>query len=90
MQTAFSTDMLRLWGGDVEAKAKEDNSLADVPIEAFRIEYYGQGQLAKVAEDPLEEPAAIPRVPRPSHQFTGSYRNRKFPLSQAFVRTPHA
>ncbi len=47
---------VRTRGGDVEVKAKEDNSLADVPIDAFRIEYYGQGQLAKVAEDPLKNP----------------------------------
>lgn len=43
-------------GGDIEVKAKEDRSLTDVPIDAFRIEYFGQGELAKVAEDPLKHP----------------------------------
>jgi DNA repair ATPase RecN len=43
-------------GGDIEVKAKEDRSVTDVPIDAFRIEYFGQGELAKVAEDPLKNP----------------------------------
>jgi hypothetical protein len=43
-------------GGDIEVKAKEDRSVSDVPIDAFRIEYFGQGELAKVAEDPLKNP----------------------------------
>jgi hypothetical protein len=42
--------------GDIEVKAKEDGSVTDVPIDAFRIEYFGQGELAKVAEDPLRNP----------------------------------
>jgi len=48
---------VRTRGGDIEVKAKEDNSVSDVPVDAFRIEYYGQGELAKVAEDPLKHPA---------------------------------
>lgn len=44
-------------GGDIEVKAKENNSVSDVPIDAFRIEYLGQGELAKVAEDPLKNPS---------------------------------
>jgi hypothetical protein len=36
--------------------AKEDDFLTDVPTEAFRIEYFGQGELAKVAENPLRHP----------------------------------
>ena len=48
---------VRLRGGDIEVKAKEDRSVTDVPIDAFRIEYFGQGELAKVAEDPLKNPA---------------------------------
>lgn len=47
---------VRTRGGDIEVKAKEDRSLNDVPIDAFRIEYFGQGELAKVAEDPLKHP----------------------------------
>jgi ABC-type phosphate transport system ATPase subunit len=47
---------VRTRGGDVEVKAKEDGSVTDVPIDAFRIEYFGQGELAKVAEDPLKHP----------------------------------
>jgi len=47
---------VRTRGGDIEVKAKEDGSLTDVPIDTFRIEYFGQGELAKVAEDPLKHP----------------------------------
>ena len=47
---------VRTRGGDIEVKAKEDASVIDVPIDAFRIEYFGQGELAKVAEDPLKNP----------------------------------
>jgi len=47
---------VRTRGGDVEVKAKEDRSITDVPIDSFRIEYFGQGELAKVAEDPLKRP----------------------------------
>ena len=47
---------VRTRGGDIEVKAKEDGSVTDVPVDAFRIEYFGQGELAKVAEDPLKHP----------------------------------
>ena len=47
---------VRTRGGEIEVKAKEDRSISDVPIDAFRIEYFGQGELAKVAEDPLKHP----------------------------------
>ncbi|MCK4356838.1 PHP domain-containing protein [Candidatus Bipolaricaulota bacterium] len=47
---------VRTRGGDIEIKAKEDASITNVPIDAFRIEYFGQGELAKVAEDPLKRP----------------------------------
>ena len=46
---------VRTRGGDIEVKAREDRC-TDVPIDAFRIEYFGQGELAKVAEDPLKHP----------------------------------
>ena len=58
---------VRTRGGDIEVKAKEDGSVIDVPIDAFRIEYFGQGELAKVAEDPLKKPAAISGVLGPPH-----------------------
>lgn len=45
----------RTRGGEIEVKAK-DRTVADAPIDAFRIEYFGQGELAKVAEDPLKHP----------------------------------
>ncbi len=46
----------RTRGGDIEVKAKEDSSIDDVPVDSFRIEYFGQGELSKVAEDPLTYP----------------------------------
>jgi hypothetical protein len=46
-------------GCDIEVKAKEDRSITDVPVDAFRIEYFGQGELAKVAEDPLKNPELL-------------------------------
>lgn len=48
---------VRSRGGDIEVKAKEDRSINDVPTDAFRIEYLGQGELAKVAEDPARNPS---------------------------------
>ncbi|MFZ2655460.1 MAG: PHP domain-containing protein [Victivallales bacterium] len=50
---------VRTRNGDIEVKAKEDRSVTDVPIDAFRIEYFGQGELAKVAEDPLKRPELL-------------------------------
>ncbi len=47
---------VRTRGGDIEVKAKEEGWVTGVPIDAFRIEYFGQGELAKVAEDPLKNP----------------------------------
>jgi hypothetical protein len=47
---------VRTRGGDIEVQAKEDGSITNMPIDAFRIEYFGQGELAKVAEDPLKQP----------------------------------
>jgi len=47
---------VRTRGGDIEVTAKEDRSLTGMPIDAFRIEYFGQGELAKVADDPLKHP----------------------------------
>jgi DNA repair ATPase RecN len=47
----------RTRGGETDVKAKEDRSITDVPIDSFKIEYFGQGELAKIAEDPLKQPA---------------------------------
>lgn len=46
----------RARGAEISVKAKEDGSIADVPPDSFRIEYFGQGELARVAEDPLNNP----------------------------------
>jgi DNA repair ATPase RecN len=46
----------RAKGGDISVKAKEDRSITEVPIDAFHIEYFGQGELAQVAKDPLKTP----------------------------------
>ena len=47
---------VRTRGGDIDVKAKEDRSVIDVPVDAFHVEYFGQGELGKVAEDPLKHP----------------------------------
>lgn len=47
---------IRTRSGEIQVKAKEDQSITDVPVDAFRIEYFGQGELAKIAEDPLKNP----------------------------------
>lgn len=46
----------RTRSGDIEVLAKEDDSITDVPVDSFRIEYFGQGELSRVAEDPLKYP----------------------------------
>lgn len=46
----------RAKGCDITVKAKEDGTIVDVPTDAFRIEYFGQGELAEVAKDPLNTP----------------------------------
>jgi len=56
-ETAILYRYVRTRGGDIDVKAKEDHSISDMPVDAFRIEYFGQGELAKVAEDPLRHPA---------------------------------
>jgi hypothetical protein len=43
-------------GGDITVRAKEDGAITEVPPDSFRIEYYGQGELADVARDPLNNP----------------------------------
>lgn len=46
----------RTRGGEIDVKAREDRSITDVPIDSFRIEYFGQGELARIAENPLKNP----------------------------------
>ncbi len=46
-------------GQEPSVQAKEDQSIKDVPVDAFRVEFYGQGELAEVAKDPLRNPALL-------------------------------
>jgi histidinol phosphatase-like PHP family hydrolase len=46
----------RMRGSAPQVKAKDDNTILDVPIDAFRVEFYGQNALAEVARDPLAHP----------------------------------
>ncbi|MGE4197854.1 MAG: TrlF family ATPase, partial [Phycisphaerales bacterium] len=46
----------RTKGSETTVKAREDGAITEVPVDAFRIEYFGQGELARVAEDPLNNP----------------------------------
>ena len=45
--------------GAVRVHAKEEKSIQDVPVDAFRIEYYKQGDLSEVAKDPLKNPQLL-------------------------------
>lgn len=49
----------RTKGGGISVRAKESGEITDVPTDVFRIEYFGQGELAKVAEDPLKNPQLL-------------------------------
>jgi len=40
-------------------RAKEDQSIKDVPADAFRVEFFGQGDLAEVAKNPLKHPVLL-------------------------------
>jgi DNA repair ATPase RecN len=42
-----------------EVRAKEDQSIKNVPPDIFRIEFFGQGDLAEVAKDPLKQPRLL-------------------------------
>jgi hypothetical protein len=46
----------RAKGGEIAVKVKEDQAVIEAPADSFRIEYFGQGELARVAEDPLKNP----------------------------------
>jgi hypothetical protein len=45
-----------LVGHEPQRSGKDDDTITEVPADAFRIEYYGQGALADVARDPLANP----------------------------------
>jgi hypothetical protein len=49
----------RIRGQEPIVKAKEDASISDVPVDAFRVEYYPQGELSKVAKDPIRNPKLL-------------------------------
>lgn len=49
----------RVQGGKPIVKAKDEGAIIDVPPSAFRVEYYRQGELAKVAENPLKTPLLL-------------------------------
>jgi hypothetical protein len=49
----------RIRGNDPAVLAKEDQSITNVPRDAFRVEFYGQGELSEVAKDPLKNPTLL-------------------------------
>jgi hypothetical protein len=49
----------RVQGSEPIVKAKNEGDIADVPVDAFRVEYYRQGELAEVAKDPLKNPLLL-------------------------------
>lgn len=49
----------RTRNGSLVVRAREDGSIADVPPDSFRVEYFGQGELADVARDPLHRPELL-------------------------------
>lgn len=40
-------------------RAREDGTITDVPADAFKVEFYSQGQLGEVAKDPLRNPELL-------------------------------
>ena len=46
-------------GGKSTAKSKLGKNVQDVPLDSFRVEYYGQGHLSEVAKDPLKNPTLL-------------------------------
>ncbi|MGA7724337.1 MAG: PHP domain-containing protein [Opitutaceae bacterium] len=49
----------RVHGGNPIVKAREEGEIVEVSPSAFRVEYYRQGELAKVAENPLKNPQLL-------------------------------
>ncbi len=46
-------------GSTPTVRAREEGQIEDAPVDSFRVEYYRQGDLAKVAEDPLRNPSRL-------------------------------
>lgn len=42
--------------GEIQVDAIHEGSTSEMPIDVFHVEYFGQGELAKIAEDPLKNP----------------------------------
>ncbi len=49
----------RVQGASPVVKAKDDGDIEDVPVDAFRVEFYRQGELAEVAKNPLKQPGLL-------------------------------
>ena len=49
----------RTRGSPPIVRAKEDQSIKDVPADAFRVEFFAQGDLAEVAKNPLKNPKLL-------------------------------
>lgn len=49
----------RVRGSKPIVKAKDEGAIVDVPLDAFRVEYYQQGELAEVAKNPLKNPTLL-------------------------------
>jgi hypothetical protein len=49
----------RVQGAEPIVRAKEEGDITDVPVDAFRVEYYRQGELSEVAKDPLKNPVLL-------------------------------
>jgi hypothetical protein len=46
-------------GFETTVRAKDDEGIKDVPVDSFRIEYFGQGDLAEVAKNPLKNASLL-------------------------------
>ncbi|SMC41495.1 TrlF family AAA-like ATPase [Sporomusa malonica] len=49
----------RIRGSVPNVRAREDGQIQNVPVDVFPVEYYGQGDLAEVAKDPLANPILL-------------------------------
>jgi PHP domain len=49
----------RIQGAETTVKAREEGEINNVPADAFRVEYYRQGDLAEVAKNPLKTPILL-------------------------------
>lgn len=63
-------------GGQLSVRAREDGKIQDVPVDVFPVEYYGQGELAEVAKDPLGNPALLQQF-LDKHLHIGNLEDRE-------------